>query len=64
MDDFLLIAALYETQYLQLLEEAVKPTITADLINDGVNYEAVFQQDGASPHIYLPIRQYSEKQNF
>lgn len=44
--------------YLQLLEEAVTPTMIASLGNDSAKYDSVLQQDGTSSHFYLALRKY------
>lgn len=41
---------------LELLDETVIPLIATTI--DGINYDPVFQQDGAPPHLYLSITRF------
>lgn len=48
--------------YLQLLEEAITPAIIAAIENDAIDYDPIFQQDGAPPHFHGPVREYLDEE--
>lgn len=44
--------------HLQLLLNAVTPTIIAALENDRAHYDVILQQDGALSHLHSPVKEH------